>query len=156
VADPAGLREILLPVWGTASDQLAAKIAFAIARGRNATVHLLHAHPNPRRSRPRDGTKAQTRIGEELVRHLAQMREWAEVQVETEVVVSDHPEPTVCERARRDIDLIVLETARSPVTQRGFLGHHVYYVLHHAPCPVALIAFKAGTAAAAAVPAAGH
>ena len=156
VAHPAGLRQILLPVWGTASDQFGAEIAFAIARGRDATVHLLHAHPNPRRSRPRDGSQAQTRIGEELVQHLAQMGEWAEVRVETEVVVSNHPERTVCERARSDIDLIVLETARSPVTQRAFLGHHVDYVLHHAPCPVALIAFKAGTAAVAAVPAAGH
>ncbi|MGH2689792.1 MAG: cation:proton antiporter [Actinomycetota bacterium] len=156
VADPAGLREILLPVWGTASDQFGAEIAFAIAKDRDATVHLMHAHPNPRRSLPRDGTSAPTRIGEELVAHLAQMGEWAEVHVQTEVVESDDPERAVCNRARRDIDLIVLETARSPVTQRAFLGHHVDYVLHHAPCPVALIVFKAGSAAVAAVPTGGH
>jgi Kef-type K+ transport system membrane component KefB len=156
VAHPAGLREILLPVWGTASDKFGAEIAFAIAKDRDATVHLMHAHPNPRRARPRGGNHAPTRIGEELVQHLAQMGAWAEVRVETEVVVSDHPERAVCERARRDIDLIVLETARSPVTQRAFLGHHVDYVLHHAPCPVALIAFKPGSAAAVAAPTSGH
>lgn len=90
-----------------------------------------------------------TRIGEELVRLIAEMGEWAEVRVRIEVVVSDRPERAVVERAKRGIDLIVLETARSPVTQRAFLGDHVDYVLHHAPCPVALIAFKAGAAALA-------
>jgi Kef-type K+ transport system membrane component KefB/nucleotide-binding universal stress UspA family protein len=142
--DHDALDHILLPVWGSASDQFGAEIAFSIAKGRDAKVHVMHAHPKPSR-RPRGGELNSAHIGEELVRRIAQIGDSVGATVETEVAVADRPEQAIVERARRDIDLIVLETARSPVTQRAFLGHHVDHVLHHAPCAVALIAFKAGT-----------
>jgi nucleotide-binding universal stress UspA family protein len=140
--DPDALDHILLPVWGSASDQFGAEIAFSIAKGRDATVHVMHAHPK-RRQREGDGL-ASAHIGEELVRQIAEIGDWVGATVEAEVVVADRPERAIVERAKRGIDLIVLETARSPVTQRAFLGHHIDHVLHHAPCAVALIAFKAG------------
>jgi nucleotide-binding universal stress UspA family protein len=142
--DPDALDHVLLPVWGSASDQFGAEIAFSIAKGRDATVHVMHAHPKTSRRRAGGGELDTAHIGEELVRRIAEIGDWVGATVETEVVVADHPEQAIVERAKRDIDLIVLETARSPVTQRAFLGHHVDHVLHHAPCAVALIVFKGG------------
>jgi nucleotide-binding universal stress UspA family protein len=55
------------------------------------------------------------------------------------VVVADHDEEAIVERAKDGVDLVVLASSRSDVTQRAFLGHHVDYVVRHASCAVLVV-----------------
>ena len=77
-------------------------------------------------------------LGEDLVGGIADMGHSVGATVHTEVMVADHVEEAVVERAER-ADLIVVESNRSPVSQRAFFGHHVDYVLRNAPCPVVVV-----------------
>ena len=78
-------------------------------------------------------------IGEAGVAKLAHLGHTLGATVHTDVVVADHDEEAIVERAQHDVDLVVMASSRSRVTQRAFLGHHVDYVVRHASCPVLVV-----------------
>jgi len=57
----------------------------------------------------------------------------------TDVVVSDHAEQAIIERATDPSDLVVVASDRRPVTQRAFFGHRVDHILANAPCTVVVV-----------------
>ncbi|HWI04800.1 MAG TPA: universal stress protein [Acidimicrobiales bacterium] len=65
----------------------------------------------------------------------------AAVSVRTDVLVADHPEQAIVDRATEaGADLLVMASARKPTTHRAFFGHRIDYVISHAKCPVAVVA----------------
>ena len=142
IGEPGTPARVLLPVLGHHRVSRGAEIAFAIARDRNVVVKVLHPVAGQRR-RFAPGMSGTVRnavnIGRDLVSKVAEFGNSLGASVETEVTVSDNPEQSVIQNAKRDAGLIVLETTRAPVTQRAFFGHDVDFLLRHAPCPVALI-----------------
>ena len=141
-SEPLDLRHILLPVFGTAADRSGAEVAFAIARNRDIVVDVLHvvSEPNHRsRSGGGEGLESARELGEDLVGRIADMGHSVGATVHTEVIVADHVEEAVIARAEGRADLIVVESNRSPVSQRAFFGHHVDYVLRNAPFPVVVV-----------------
>ncbi len=142
VDGPLELRRILLPVWASSAERSAAEVAFAIARNRDIVVDVVHVigEPNHRsRTGSRKGLSQACEIGEDLVTKIAELGHSVGATVHTDVQVADHVEEAIVARAERSADLIVVESNRSPVTQRAFFGHHVDYMLRHAPCPVVVV-----------------
>lgn len=139
--DALEIRHILLPVFGSTADRYGAEVAFAIARNRDIVVDVLHvvSEPNHRsRTGGGEGLESAKELGEDLVGGIANMGHSVGATVHTEVMVADHVEEAVVDRAER-ADLVVVESNRSPVSQRAFFGHHVDYVLRNAPCPVVVV-----------------
>ena len=136
------LRRILLPVWASSAERFAAEVAFAIARNRDIIVDVVHVvgEPNHRSRTGSDkGLAHACEIGEDLVTKIAELGHSAGATVHTDVQVADHVEEAIIAQAERGADLIVVESNRSPVSQRAFFGHHVDYILRHAPCPVVVV-----------------
>jgi nucleotide-binding universal stress UspA family protein len=61
------------------------------------------------------------------------------VHVETEVMIWNETASGVVDRAREDIDLIVIGTAVRAGTQQLYLGPRVEQLLAEAPCPVIIL-----------------
>jgi Kef-type K+ transport system membrane component KefB/nucleotide-binding universal stress UspA family protein len=135
-------RRILVPVAGSAHDRHAAEVAFSVAREGRSTVELLHVVSEAQHS-VRVGADEAVRhaveLGEDLVQGLAELGRSLGVEVETDVVVSDHPERAVVERAGRGADLVVVSSNRRDVTQRAFFGHRIDHILSNAPCTVVVV-----------------
>ena len=82
-------------------------------------------------------------IGEDILAKTGALGEAMGVTVNTDVIVADHPEEAIVERAEGGADLVVMASARKPITQRAFFGHRIDYVISHARCPVAVVAAAA-------------
>ena len=80
------------------------------------------------------------KIGEDIVARTGTLGEAMGVRVNTDVVVADHPEQAIVERAKAGADLVVMASGRTPSTHRAFFGHRIDYVISHATCPVAVVA----------------
>lgn len=80
------------------------------------------------------------KIGEDIVAKTGRVGEAMGVTVNTDVLVADHPEEAIVERAGQGADLVVMASARRPSTHRAFFGHRIDYVISHAECPVAVVA----------------
>jgi Kef-type K+ transport system membrane component KefB/nucleotide-binding universal stress UspA family protein len=135
-------RRILVPTSGSTADRRAAELAFSMAAGRDAVVDVVHVVSGPQHTVRIGGDDAvahAVEIGEDLVAKIAELGEAMGARVETGVLVADHPEHAVVERARRGADMIVLSSNRRAVTQRAFFGHRVEYVVAHAHCPVVVL-----------------
>jgi Kef-type K+ transport system membrane component KefB/nucleotide-binding universal stress UspA family protein len=133
------LHHIVVPVSGSPNDRQAAEVAFSIARGADAVVDLVHVVSGPQHALRVGGDKAimhAVELGEEVVEKLAELGRSVGARVETDVVVSDHPENAIVERARRRADLVVVSSARRQGTQRAFFGHRVEHILNEVRCPV--------------------
>jgi len=134
---------ILVPISGADSDRQAAEVAFAVAAGGdNTVVDLVHVVSGPQhtvRVDVDDAIHHAMEIGEDVVKNIAELGRAMGVAVETDVLVADHPEHAIVERAERRADLVVLSSTRRPVTQRAFFGHRIDYVVGNAPCPVVVV-----------------
>ncbi|HEX8771235.1 MAG TPA: cation:proton antiporter [Acidimicrobiales bacterium] len=136
---------ILVPLSGNDADRYAAEVAFAMASQRDAEVDLVHVVSGPQHTLRMGGDEAILRavaIGEDIVAKTGALGETMGVTVNTDVLVADHPEQAILERAERRADLVVLASGRRPVTDRAFFGHRVDYVISHAPCPVAVVSVR--------------
>jgi Kef-type K+ transport system membrane component KefB len=136
------LRHIMVPVGGSPNDRMAAEVGFWMARDRDITVDLVHVVSGPQhalRIRSDEALLHAVDLGEELVSGLAELGRSMGARVEGDVIVSDHPEHALVERAQRRGDLVVIASNRRPVTQRAFFGHRVDHILTHAPCPVVVV-----------------
>ena len=80
------------------------------------------------------------KIGEDIVAKTGRVGEAMGATVNTDVLVADHPEEAIVERAGLGADLVGMASARRPSTHRAFFGHRIDYVISHAECPVAVVA----------------
>ncbi|MGI9034187.1 MAG: cation:proton antiporter [Acidimicrobiales bacterium] len=140
-------QHILVPISGNDTDRYAAEVAFAMAAGgdNGTIVDLVHVVSGPQhavRLGREDAIMAAMEIGEDVVANIAELGRASGAQVETDVLVADHPENAIVERAERRADLIVVASSRRPVTQRAFFGHRIDYVVGHAPCPVVVVSAR--------------
>jgi nucleotide-binding universal stress UspA family protein len=55
------------------------------------------------------------------------------------VLVSDHPERAIVERAEQRGDLIVVASHRRLVSQRAFFGHRTEHILENTGRPVLMV-----------------
>ncbi len=136
---------ILVPISGGDSDKYAAEVAFAVAAGHETVVDIVHVVSGPQhtaRLGADDALMHAVDIGEDVVARMAELGRSMGANVETDVVVADHPENAIVERATRRADLVVLASSRRPVTQRAFFGHRIDYVVAHAPCPVIVVSAR--------------
>jgi nucleotide-binding universal stress UspA family protein len=136
---------ILVPISGGDSDRHAAEVAFAVAAGHDTTVDIVHVVSGPQHTSRLGGDDAimhAVGIGEDVVNKMAELGRSMGATVETDVLVADHPENAIVERAGRRADLVVLASTRRPVTQRAFFGHRIDYVVCNATCPVIVVSAR--------------
>jgi len=136
---------ILVPTSGSDFDRFAAEVAFAIASQRDAEVDIVHVVSGPQhalRIGSDDAILHAVQIGEDIVDKVAELGRSKGVAVNTDVLVADHPEQAIVERAERRAELVVLASGRKPVTTRAFFGHRIDYVISRAPCPVAVVSVR--------------
>lgn len=136
---------ILVPTSGGDSDRYAAEVAFAMAAGHDTTVDIVHVVSGPQHTSRMGGSEAimhAVEIGEDVVAKMAELGRSMGATVNTDVLVADHPENAIVERAGRRADLVVLASSRKPVTQRAFFGHRIDYVVGNAPCPVIVVSAR--------------
>jgi Kef-type K+ transport system membrane component KefB len=134
---------ILVPTSGTQADRYAAEVAFAMASQSHAEIDLVHVVSRSQHELRMGGDEAihhAVRIGEDIVAKTGQLGEAMGVTVNTDVLVADHPEEAIVERASNGADLVVMASGRKPATHRAFFGHRIDYVISHAECPVAVVA----------------
>ena len=135
-------KRILLPVSGSQYNQLAAEVAFSMARDRDTVVDVVHVIDRVRHG---SGVHAEDQllhsyeIAHDLLEQIADAGKAMGANVHTDVLMSSNAEAAIVERARNRADLIVLASSRRRVTQRAFFGHLVDHVLRHASCPVAIV-----------------
>ncbi|MDQ6797194.1 MAG: cation:proton antiporter [Actinomycetota bacterium] len=136
---------ILVPTSGSESDRYAAEVAFAVAARHDTVVDIVHVVSGPQHTSRMGGGDAimhAVEIGEDVVAKMADLGRSMGATVNTDVLVADHPENAIVERARRRADLVVLASSRKPVTQRAFFGHRIDYVVGNAPCPVIVVSAR--------------
>ncbi len=136
---------ILVPISGGEMDRYAAEVAFTMASQRDAEVDLVHVVSGPQHALRMGADEAimhAVQIGEDILTKTAAPAEAMGVKVNTDVLVADHPEHAILERAERRADLVVLASGRKPVTNRAFFGHRIDYLISHADCPVAVVSVR--------------
>jgi len=136
------LRHIMVPVAGRPSDKDAAEVAFTIASGTDIVVELVHVVSGPQHTLRLGGDGAllhAVELGEELVEKMAEAGRAVGATVEGHVLVSDHPERAIVERAEQRCDLIVVASHRRLVTQRAFFGHRTDHILENSARPVLMV-----------------
>ncbi len=136
---------ILVPTSGSDSDRYAAEVAFAVASRHDTVVDIVHVVSGPQHASRMGGGDAimhAVEIGEDVVAKMAELGRSMGATVNTDVLVADHPENAIIERARRRADLVVLASSRKPVTQRAFFGHRIDFVVGNAPCPVIVVSAR--------------
>jgi Kef-type K+ transport system membrane component KefB len=136
------LRYIMVPVSGRPSDKAAAEVAFTIAAGTDIIVDLVHVVSGPQHALRIGGDKPlleAVELGEELVEQMAEAGRSLGATVEGHVLVSDHPERAIVERAEQRGDLIVVASHRRLVSQRAFFGHRTEHILENTARPVLMV-----------------
>jgi nucleotide-binding universal stress UspA family protein len=78
-------------------------------------------------------------IGNEMVEDIRRLGESYGVDVETEVMIWNETTSGIVDRARQDIDLIVVGTSARAGSQRLYLGPKVERLLAEASCPVIIL-----------------
>ncbi|HVW34561.1 MAG TPA: cation:proton antiporter [Acidimicrobiia bacterium] len=139
---PGPLRHIMVPVAGRPSDSAAAEVAFTIAAGTGIVVDLVHVVSGPQHTSRVGSDHAlldAVEIGEDLVEKIAEMGRAMGATVECHVLVADHPERAIVERAEQRGDLIVVASHRRLVSQRAFFGHRTDHILENATRPVLMV-----------------
>jgi nucleotide-binding universal stress UspA family protein len=122
-------------------------VAFAIAVHGNADVDLIHVVSRSQhelRMGADEAIQQAVKIGEDIVARTRAVGDTMGVTVKTDVLVADHPEEAIVERADHGADMVVMGSGRRPTTHRAFFGHRIDYVINHARCPVAVLASAAG------------
>jgi nucleotide-binding universal stress UspA family protein len=151
--DPAARLEelcrtrILVPTSGTDTDRYAAEVAFAMAAQGEAEVDLVHVVSRPQhelRMGTHEAVDQAVKIGEDILAKTGALGEALGVSVNTDVIVANHPEEAIVERAGRGVALVVMASGRKATTHRAFFGHRIDYVISHSECPVAVVAAASG------------
>jgi nucleotide-binding universal stress UspA family protein len=122
-------------------------VAFAMAAQGQAQVDLVHVVSRPQhelRLGTHHAIDEAVRIGEDILAKTGELGEAMGVTVNTDVVVADHPEEAIVERAGRGAALVVMASGRKATTHRAFFGHRIDYVISHSECPVAVVAASSG------------
>ena len=139
---------ILVPTSGNDTDRHAAEVAFAMAAHGDTDVDLVHVVSRSQhelRLGADEALRHAVKIGEDIVAKTQALGEALGVTVNADVLVADHPEQAIIERADQGADLVVMASGRRPTTHRAFFGHRIDYVIGHARCPVAVVAASSGT-----------
>lgn len=138
---------ILVPTSGNDIDRYAAEVGFTMAAQGEAEVDLVHVVSRAQHELRLGSDRAidhAIKIGEDILAKTSELGAAMGVRVNTDVVVADHPEQAIVERAEQGADLVVMATGRKPTTHRAFFGHRIDYVISHARCPVAVVAASPG------------
>jgi nucleotide-binding universal stress UspA family protein len=142
---------ILVPTSGTEADRYAAEVAFAMAAHGEAEVDLVHVVSRPQhelRMGADEAIQRAVKIGEDIVAKTSALGKALGVTVNADVLVANHPEEAIVERAEHGADLVVMASGRKQATHRAFFGHRIDHVIAHARCPVAVVASSSGTRSA--------
>jgi Kef-type K+ transport system membrane component KefB len=136
---------VLVPMSGSDTDRYAAEVACTIAARSGGVVDVVHVVSGPQHALRLGGEQAimsAVEIGEDMVGKIADLGRAMGANVNTDVLVADHPENAIVERAQRRAALIVLASSRKPVSQRAFFGHRIDHVVANAPCPVVVVSAR--------------
>ncbi|HWC12468.1 MAG TPA: universal stress protein, partial [Acidimicrobiales bacterium] len=142
-AESLHIHRVLLPVFGTEGDRHAAEVSFALARDPDMVVDVVHVvKGGERRARLSDDEAIEDarEVGKDLVGKIADLGHTLGATVHTDVIIADHDEEAIVERAGTHVDLVVMAGSHAGLSQRAFFGHTVDYVVRNAPCPVVVIA----------------
>jgi len=135
-------RTILVPTGGAEPASRAAALAFALA-GDETEVLLYHVvDPELATETATEGAgsvEMRMEIGEGLVNELKERGLQFGVKVATEVTMGDTTVDSLVNRARKDIDLIILGTGVRADSSRLFLGPKVQRLVTEAPCSVIVL-----------------
>jgi len=132
-------RRILVPAGGSPASVRAAELAYAIS-GPESQVLLLHVVDTEGASQMSAGMHnsptVRLDIGQSIVDDLKQLAQGSGISVVSEVVMGLNPTTAIIDRARRDIDLIILGTRLHTGTTRLYLGPKVERLIREATCSI--------------------
>lgn len=134
---------ILIPTNGSLAARRAAEVAFALAVP-DSEVTIMRVVEENYSSEHLDATGTlvtrQISTARKSVEQLRQMGEFQGIAALTDVRVGIDPEVLILQAAKeRQIDLIILGTSVSPMTDRLYLGPRVERIVTSAPCPVVIV-----------------
>lgn len=135
-------RTILVPTGGSEPAARAAALAFALAADETEVLlyHVVDPELAAEMSAARAGSVAQRmEIGEGIVNELREIGAQLGARVKTEVTMGGMTVDNLVERARADVDLIVLGTRVREGSPRLLLGPKVERLLAEAPCSVIVL-----------------
>jgi Kef-type K+ transport system membrane component KefB len=135
-------HKIMVPTGGTNAARRAAELAFAIARDEAEILafHVVDMASTTGMATGRSSSPAvRLDIGNEMVEDIRRLGESYGVDVETEVMIWNETTSGIVDRARQDIDLIVVGTSARAGSQRLYLGPKVERLLAEASCPVIIL-----------------
>lgn len=135
---------VLVPVTARASTRAAEELAYSVAVASGGSVLALHVvnQPTEQPGIPPDGKLIEEgqRAAVELLAEAMSLGSRLGASVETLVKVSESAEHSILDLANGgEFELLVLGTARRPLTNRPFFGHRVSYILEHAQIPVVVV-----------------
>jgi nucleotide-binding universal stress UspA family protein len=137
--DDIPVMPVLLDVDGSPASQPAIAFAFEFAARHDCAVHAVHAWndvPIDVNAAARDWMWAMaTDVAEQHLADWTQRYPRVPVRIEC---VADRPAQALLDRAD-NAQLLVVGSHRHGVPWRAFLGSVSHAVLHHAPCPVAVV-----------------
>jgi nucleotide-binding universal stress UspA family protein len=134
----------MVPTGGTSTARRAAELAFALAGEETEVLafHVVDTASTTGMATGRSSSPAiRLEIGQEVVDDIRQFGETFGVNVVTEVMIWNETTSGIVDRAREDIDLIVVGTSVRAGSQRLYLGQKVERLLVEAPCPVIILNF---------------
>jgi nucleotide-binding universal stress UspA family protein len=135
-------RRIMVPTGGSSLARRAAELAFALAVDDTEVLafNVVDTASTTRMATGRSSSPAmRLDIGQQVVDDLRQLGETFGVEVHTEVMIWNETTSGIIERAKDDIDLIVVGTGVRAGSQRLYLGPKVEHLLAQAPCPVIIL-----------------
>jgi Kef-type K+ transport system membrane component KefB len=135
-------RTIMVPTGGSEPAARAAALAFALAGEETEVLlyHVIDPELATEMSAARVGSVAvRMEIAEGIVNELKEKGAGLGVQVATEVTMGGSTVDNLVERARDEVDLIVLGTGVRAGSPRLFLGPKVERLLSEAPCSVIVL-----------------
>jgi nucleotide-binding universal stress UspA family protein len=135
-------RTILVPTGGAEPASRAAALAFALAADETEVLlyHVVDPELAAETSTDRAGSAAmRMEIGEGLVNELKERGLQFGVKVATEVTIGGTTVDNLVNRARKDVDLIILGTGVRADSSRLFLGPKVQRLVTEATCSVIVL-----------------
>ncbi len=142
--DPGSGRPVVVGIDGTPTSEAAIAFAFDEAAARRAPLVAVHAWGLPPAGDPTDAGAAGTLAHEVLAERLAGWSEkYPDVRVQR-VVAQDRPVPVLLREGGRAQLLVVGSRGRGRVAGM-VLGSVAHALVHHGPCPVAVVRAGSGS-----------
>ncbi len=139
------MQRILVPVDGSEGANAAAALAAEMARGLRAEIVLLHVYDAPTAAAlglahlshaEMEETKARIAAG---AFEAAQKAIGPDLPIATHVAIGNPGHEIVTQAKVAEATLIVMGSRGLNAIQSWLLGSVSQWVLHHAPCPVAIV-----------------